>query len=86
MMLIIGNPTNIYIATYFDIDFAGYFIKMAIPTIVTGITTLLLMLIVFYKKLQEPITIEEEHTTIKDKFLLAVSLFNLLLLPPHLQS
>ena len=26
MMLIIGNPTNIYIATYFDIDFAGYFI------------------------------------------------------------
>jgi arsenical pump membrane protein len=78
MMLIIGNPTNIYIATYFDIDFAGYFIKMAIPTIVTGITTLLLMLIVFYKKLQEPITIEEEHTTIKDKFLLAVGLFNLL--------
>lgn len=78
MMLIIGNPTNIYIATYFDIDFAEYFIKMAIPTVITGISTLLLMLLVFYKKLQEPIILEEEHTTIKDKFLLVVGLFNLL--------
>ncbi|MBE6130508.1 MAG: hypothetical protein E7183_02195 [Erysipelotrichaceae bacterium] len=78
MMLIIGNPTNIYIASYFDIDFAEYFMKMAIPTIITGITTLLLMVIVFSKKLHEPIVLEEEHSTIKNKFLLSVGLFNLI--------
>ena len=78
MMLIIGNPTNIYIATSFGIDFVEYFMKMAIPTIVTGLTTLLLMLIVFHKKLQEPIVLEEEHSSIKNKFLLIVGLFNLI--------
>ncbi len=78
MMLIIGNPTNIYIASYFDIDFAEYFMKMAIPTIITGITTLFLMVIVFSKKLHEPIVLEEEHSTIKNKFLLSVGLFNLI--------
>lgn len=78
MMLIIGNPTNIYIASYFNIDFAEYFMKMAIPTIITGITTLLLMVIVFFKKLHEPIVLEEEHSTIKNKFLLSVGLFNLI--------
>ena len=78
MMLIIGNPTNIYIASYFDINFAEYFMKMAIPTIITGLTTLLLMVIVFSKKLHEPIVLEEEHSTIKNKFLLSVGLFNLI--------
>lgn len=78
MMLIIGNPTNIYIATSFGIDFVEYFMKMAIPTIITGISTLLLMLIVFRKKLKEPINLEEEHATIKSKFLLIVGLFNLI--------
>lgn len=78
MMLIIGNPTNIYIATYFDIDFAEYFMKMALPTVITGITTLLLMIVVFYRKLQEPIILEEEHAQIKNKFLLGIGLFNLL--------
>ena len=78
MMLIIGNPTNIYIASYFDIDFAEYFMKMSIPTIITGITTLLLMLIVFNKKLKEPIVLDEEHAPIKNKFLLIVGLFNLI--------
>ncbi len=78
MMLIIGNPTNIYIASYFNIDFAEYFMKMAIPTIITGLATLLLMVIVFYKKLKEPIILDEEHATIKNKFLLIVGLFNLI--------
>lgn len=78
MMLIIGNPTNIYIATSFGIDFAQYFIKMAIPTIITGLTTLILMILVFYKKLQEPIILQEEHVSVKNKFLLGIGLFNLL--------
>ena len=78
MMLIIGNPTNIYIATSFEIDFVEYFMKMAIPTIITGFTTLFLMLLVFRKKLKEPIILEEEHTKVKNKFLLVIGLFNLI--------
>ena len=46
--------------------------------IITGITTLLLMLIVFNKKLKEPIVLDEEHAPIKNKFLLIVGLFNLI--------
>ena len=78
MMLIIGNPTNIYIASSFEIDFANYFLKMVIPTIVTGLSTLFLMLLIFWKKLQEPIQIQEESAHIKNKTLLAIGLFNLL--------
>jgi arsenical pump membrane protein len=78
MMLIIGNPTNIYIASSFEIDFANYFLKMVIPTIVTGLSTLFLMLLIFWKKLQEPIQIQEECAHIKNKTLLAIGLFNLL--------
>ena len=77
-MLIIGNPTNIYIASSFEIDFANYFLKMVIPTIITGLSTLFLMLLIFWKKLQEPIQIQEESAHIKNKTLLAIGLFNLL--------
>lgn len=43
MMLIIGNPTNIYIASSFEIDFVSYFLKMFIPTLVTGILSMFLL-------------------------------------------
>ena len=78
MMLIIGNPTNIYIATSFGIDFAQYFMKMAIPTIITGLSTLLIMLVIFWKKLQEPILLDEETAKVKNKFLLTIGLINLI--------
>ena len=78
MMLIIGNPTNIYIASSFEIDFANYFIKMVIPTIITGLSTLLLMLLIFRNKLKEPIQVEQEEAIIKNKTLLMIGLFNLI--------
>lgn len=78
MMLIIGNPTNIYIATSFNIDFLEYFMKMAIPTIITGLTTLGIMLLIFNKTLKEPIILQEEHTEVKNKFLLTIGLINLI--------
>lgn len=78
MMLIIGNPTNIYIATSFNIDFLEYFMKMAIPTIITGLSTLLIMLLIFNKTLKEPIILQEEHAEVKNKFLLTIGLINLI--------
>ncbi|MBQ9793131.1 MAG: hypothetical protein IJW32_05310 [Clostridia bacterium] len=33
-ILIIGNPTNIYLATSFNINFVEYFINMAIPAVI----------------------------------------------------
>lgn len=51
MMLIIGNPTNIYLATNAGITFVDYFKVMAVPTILTGIGELGLLLFIFRKQL-----------------------------------
>ena len=51
MMLIIGNPTNIYLATSSYIDFISYFNVMAIPTLCSGVVQLILMLLIFNKSL-----------------------------------
>lgn len=72
MMLIIGNPTNIYIASSFDIDFLHYFLKMVIPTLVTGIISMLLLLLIFKHQLAGSIEVNEETIQIEDKFLLVI--------------
>lgn len=72
MMLIIGNPTNIYIASSFDIDFFHYFLKMVIPTIVTGIISISLLLLIFRHQLAGSIETSEETIQIEDKFLLII--------------
>ncbi len=51
MLLIIGNPTNIYLATSFGIDFFPYFLVMAIPTLTTGLVSYGLMRIIFKRML-----------------------------------
>lgn len=51
MMLIIGNPTNIYLATNAGINFVDYFKTMAVPTLLTGIVELGLLLLIFKKQL-----------------------------------
>ena len=61
MMFIIGNPTNIYLASSHNIDFVNYFLKMALPTIGAGIVEFLLLLLIFNKKLKDPI-IEIPHS------------------------
>lgn len=55
MALIIGNPTNIYIATAAGIAFLEYFLVMAVPTLFSSLTSLLILYLLFRKKLQEPI-------------------------------
>ena len=55
MIFIIGNPTNIYLASSFNITFIDYFKVMAIPTLLTGIVEFLILLLLFWKKLKDQI-------------------------------
>lgn len=59
MMFIIGNPTNIYLATSAGITFIGYLKIMLVPTIAAGLVELLIIYLLFRKKLKEPIYNDE---------------------------
>ena len=77
MMLVIGNPTNIYIASSFKISFLDYLKTMALPTIVGGVVAFLLLLLIFKNELAKKIeecSYDEIH---ENKFLLIVGLIHL---------
>ena len=74
MMFIIGNPTNIYLGTSAGINFIDYFKVMAIPTLVAGVIQLGIILLIFFKKLKEPISAEDEEYKIESKVDLIVGL------------
>ena len=59
MMFIIGNPTNIYLATSAGITFIEYFEVMYLPTIIAGLVELLIIFLLFYRKLNEPLNNNE---------------------------
>ena len=69
MMFIIGNPTNIYLAESLGVDFVQYFLKMAIPTLLAGIVEFCILILVFRKKLKEPIQHEIEKLPPLNRFL-----------------
>ncbi len=77
MMLIIGNPTNIYLATSAGFTFFDYFKVMAIPTVTAGVVEFLLLLLIFGKKLKEPIQIGEGDHKIENKIALIIGLVHL---------
>ena len=77
MMLIIGNPTNIYLATANGIGFGPYTAHMLLPTLFAGITAFLLLLMIFRKPLSQPISIKEEKPAIRDKGLVIIGLLHL---------
>lgn len=67
MIFIIGNPTNIYLASSFNISFVEYLKLMAIPTILTGLVEFLILFLIFVKSLKDPIipnemNLEKENT------------------------
>lgn len=70
MILSIGNPTNIYLATVFNIPFLTYFIHMILPAILTGFTTLVVLYSLFKKELKKPIDVfDMSKPSIKNKAL-----------------
>ena len=67
LTFIIGNPTNIYLATSHGIDFVSYFKVMAVPTLVGGLVELGLLLLIFRKSLKQPIQSNELIYHLDDK-------------------
>jgi len=53
MMLVIGNPTNIYLSTSYGIDFIDYFKVMLLPTVAAGIVAFTVLVIIFKKQLSK---------------------------------
>lgn len=53
MLFIIGNPTNIYLATKSNISFFAYLQTMLFPTIIAGLTSLVILLLLFHKQLKQ---------------------------------
>lgn len=77
LMLLIGNPTNIYLATSSGIDFISYFKVMAVPTLVGGIFEFFLLLLLFHKSLKQPLQNNELIYHIDDKIPVIVGLIDL---------
>ncbi len=67
MLLVIGNPTNIYVASAYGITFVDYFLIMALPTVVSGIVSVSVVFLIFNKSLRQPMQPCFEETTLKDK-------------------
>lgn len=60
MALIIGNPTNIYLAGNAGITFGGYILKMLLPTVLAGLTSLCVLYLLFRRQLDAPLDPKEE--------------------------
>lgn len=78
MTLIIGNPTNIYLATSFGVDFLTYIKIMFIPSLLSSIVAFLLLFLIFRKQLKLDLQVETETVEIKSKFLFYVGIAHLL--------
>ncbi|MBQ6921080.1 MAG: hypothetical protein IJQ72_04185 [Bacilli bacterium] len=74
LMFVIGNPTNIYLATSSGITFVEYLKVMAIPTLVAGIVELSLLLLIFHKQLKQPLQSNDIVYPIEDKVPVIVGL------------
>ena len=79
MALIIGNPTNIYLSSAFNIGFIEYLKVMILPTITASIVSLSILYLLFRKHLKDPMSINENEEIITiDKGLLIIGLFHLI--------
>ena len=62
MALIIGNPTNIYLMSGTGISFLAYTARMILPTALAGLSSLLVLYLLFRKKLKAPLDPEPSPT------------------------
>lgn len=77
MVLIIGNPTNIYLASAAGIDFMSYASKMILPTCFAGVVSFALLFLIFRKELNKPINATVSPEVVEDKPALAVGVAHL---------
>lgn len=74
MIFIFGNPTNIYVASFANIQFVEYFLVMALPTVLCALTSLGLLLLIFKKALKVKIENIETETVVLNKPLIIANL------------
>ncbi len=77
MALVIGNPTNIYLATAYGIDFVSYLTVSVLPTLAAGLVALGLLYLLFRKHLSKPITGTAENVPAPDRLSLILGLIHL---------
>ena len=78
IILPIGNPTNIYLTSLFNIDFLSYIKTMIIPALIVGLSSLIALILLFKKDLKEKMqTFEIGTSEIKNKPLCIISLIHL---------
>ncbi len=77
MALVIGNPTNIYLATDYGIDFLSYAKVSILPTLAAGVVAFGCLLLLFHGKLRAPIEGEAEEVHPGDKLSIGIGLFHL---------
>lgn len=77
MLLIIGNPTNIYLASSAKIDFMSYVSKMTLPTCLAGAVSFLILLLLFHKELKKPLSATATTTRIEQKTSLTLGVIHL---------
>lgn len=78
MALIIGNPTNIYLASALEIDFFTYIKNMILPTIGASLISLILLFLCFHRQLKAPIEEFHSEASKPNLFLLVVGLIHLI--------
>lgn len=77
MALIIGNPTNVYLAQSNGINFISYARVMAFPTLTAGLTACLFLLVLFREDFAKPLERSVDDFQIEDKGLLVIGLLHL---------
>lgn len=77
MALIIGNPTNIYLATGASIGFVEYMLNMLLPTVCGALTAMLLLFLIFRKELSRPMTPHPHAVEKPDRVGLLIGLVHL---------
>lgn len=75
MALLIGNPTNMYLAA--DIDFMSFLQVMLLPTVLAGATSFFILWLLFRKQLRAPIEKGYPQFTVKDPVLLIIGVVHL---------
>ena len=55
MLLPIGNPTNIYLTSIYNLDFITYISKMILPALLSGLLSFGVIILLFKKELNKKI-------------------------------
>lgn len=77
MVFIIGNPTNIYLATAYGVDFVSYLAVSVLPTVAAGVISLVALWLTFRKKLSAPVLGKPERESVQDIPSLAIGIAHL---------